>query len=80
MVLQKWLLCDGDITVWATGNLCEGIRIDVFNLCLSYSEDDIIYGDFWVNVPQRFAAEIADGVRLIFHAEMASCCSGNNAY
>jgi len=34
VMLQKWLLCAGDITDWRAGDLCEDERLDVFDLCI----------------------------------------------
>jgi len=34
VMMQKWLLCAGDLTNWKAGDLCEDDRIDVFDLCL----------------------------------------------
>lgn len=34
VMLQKWLLCAGDITDWQAGDLCEDGRLDVFDLCI----------------------------------------------
>lgn len=34
VMLQKWLLCAGDITYWKAADLCEDGRLDVFDLCL----------------------------------------------
>ena len=34
VMMQKWLLCAGDLTDWKAGDLCKDDRIDVFDLCL----------------------------------------------
>ena len=34
VMMQKWLLCAGDLTDWQAGDLCRDERIDVFDLCL----------------------------------------------
>ncbi len=34
VMLQKWLLCAGDITDWQSGDLCEDNKLDVFDLCI----------------------------------------------
>lgn len=34
VMLQKWLLCAGNLTNWKAGDLCKDDRIDVFDLCL----------------------------------------------
>jgi len=33
-MMQKWLLCAGELTDWQAGDLCRDERIDVFDLCL----------------------------------------------
>lgn len=34
VMLQKWLLCAGNLTYWQAGDLCSDGKIDVFDLCL----------------------------------------------
>ena len=34
VMMQKWLLCSGDLTDWQAGDLCEDEIINVFDLCL----------------------------------------------
>lgn len=34
VMLQKWLLCAGELTCWENVDLCKDERIDVFDLCL----------------------------------------------
>ena len=34
VMMQKWLLCAGELTDWQAGDLCRDERIDVFDLCL----------------------------------------------
>lgn len=34
VIMQKWLLCSGDLTDWQAGDLCEDEIINVFDLCL----------------------------------------------
>lgn len=34
VMMQKWLLCAGDLTDWKAGDLCNDGKIDVFDLCL----------------------------------------------
>lgn len=38
VMLQKWLICAGDITDWQAGDLCEDGCIDVFDLCVMKRE------------------------------------------
>ena len=38
VMLQKWLLCAGDITDWQAGDLCGDEKLDVFDLCLMKRE------------------------------------------
>lgn len=34
VMMQKWLLCAGDLTDWKAGDLCNDGKIDVFDLCI----------------------------------------------
>ncbi len=34
VMLQKWLLCAGELIDWQAGDLCEDERLDVFDLCI----------------------------------------------
>ncbi len=34
VMLQKWLLCAGDLICWENGDLCKDEQINVFDLCL----------------------------------------------
>ncbi len=34
VMMQKWLLCAGEITSWRAGDLCTDGRLDAFDLCL----------------------------------------------
>lgn len=38
VMLQKWLLCAGDITDWQAGDLCGDDRLDAFDLCVMKRE------------------------------------------
>ena len=38
VMLQKWLLCAGDITDWQAGDLCKDEKLDVFDLCIMKRE------------------------------------------
>lgn len=38
LMLQKWLLCSGDITDWNAGDLSEDNKLDVFDLCIMKRE------------------------------------------
>ena len=38
VMMQKWLLCAGDITDWQAGDLCEDEKLDVFDLCIMKRE------------------------------------------
>lgn len=34
VMMQKWLVCAGEITDWQAGDLCEDGVLNVFDLCL----------------------------------------------
>ncbi len=38
VMLQKWLICAGNITDWQAGDLCEDDRLDAFDLCIMKRE------------------------------------------
>lgn len=38
VMLQKWLICTGDIIDWQAGDLCPNGRLDIFDLCIMKCE------------------------------------------
>lgn len=37
VMMQKWILCSGDLTDWKAGDLCKDNIIDAFDLCVMRS-------------------------------------------